>query len=94
MSEKLVGGWSAYSAEISSEQKEVFKTAMGKSLRVNYSRVAVATQVVSGTNYCFFCNAQVVSPNAPEEAALVEIYAPAGGEPTVKNIQKLHHQQA
>ena len=72
----IAGGWTSYSCDISPEAKKVFDTALKGLTGVKYTPVAVATQVVSGVNYCFFCNAKVVYPNAPNKAAMVLVYAP------------------
>jgi hypothetical protein len=83
----IPGGWSAYTTNISSEAMQVFETAM-KIVGVNYEPLAVATQVVAGTNYSFFCNAQGVYPGAQNEGAMVDIYLPPNGIPHITSISK------
>ena len=58
---QLLGGWNEYSCDISENAQKVFDNALEDLDGVLYTPVAVATQVVSGTNYSFFCNAKVVS---------------------------------
>lgn len=82
-----VGGWTPFSSEINAKEQEVFKEALDGLMGVNYTPVAVSTQVVNGTNYSFFCNAQPVYPGAKTEGAMVEIYAPIEGEPHITEIK-------
>ena len=88
---KLIGGWTPYSCVISPEAQKVFDTAFKGFAGVKYTPVAVATQLVSGVNYSFFCNANGVYPNASNEAAMVTIYAPLDGPPKITKIKKLDH---
>ncbi len=74
-----VGGWTTYSCDMSEEALKVFEKAFKGFVGVSYTPVAVATQVVEGTNYSFFCNAKGAYPNAPNEAAIVDIYQPLNG---------------
>ena len=52
-----------------------------------YDPLAVATQVVSGTNYSFFCNAKGVYPDALNQGAIVNIYQPIQGDPHITGIK-------
>lgn len=87
MKDALLGGWTTYSCKLSDDAKKVFKKAFKDFVGVSYTPVAVATQVVAGVNYSFFCNAQGVYPNAPNEGALVSIYDPPGGKPHITGIK-------
>jgi hypothetical protein len=89
MSTNLVGGWTPYSIQISPEATAVFKKALNGLVGVDYIPLAVATQVVSGTNYRFFCNAKVVYPDAPNEAAIIQIYQPLQGDPHIVSITRV-----
>ena len=80
------GGWTAFSTTISKEASDVFTTALKGLVGVNYVPLAVATQVVAGINYDFFCNAKVVYPGAPERPAMVKIYCPPNGVPQITAI--------
>ena len=74
------GGWSAFSCDISKEAREAFDEAMAGFIGVRYSPVAVAQQVVAGTNYAFFCNT-VSSTNPPQRSvAIVEVFQPLPGQ--------------
>jgi hypothetical protein len=79
MSTTMVGGWTAYSTSISAEAMAAFKEALKGHVGVNYTPLAVASQLVSGMNYRFLCDAQVVYPDAPHYAALVQVYKPLNG---------------
>jgi hypothetical protein len=79
MSTIVPGGWSAYSAKISEEAISAFAEALKGHVGVNYTPLAVASQVVNGVNYHFLCDAQIVYPNAPHYAAFIQVYKPAGG---------------
>jgi hypothetical protein len=87
----MPGGWTPYSCVISPEAKKVFDTALKGLTGVGYTPVAAATQVVAGINYSFFCNANGVYPNAPNEAAMVLIYAPPNKPPQIISIKWIEH---
>ncbi len=82
-----VGGWTTFSSKMSDEETAIFNAALDGLLGVKYTPVAVASQVVSGTNYCYFCNAQAVYPGATNEAATVHIYKPLSGDAHITEIK-------
>jgi len=84
----MVGAYTAYSTDISPEARKVFEEATKGLVGVKYTPLAVSTQVVSGVNYRFFCNARDVYPGALNEAALVEIYQPLKDKPTIRSIKR------
>ncbi|MDO7976991.1 hypothetical protein [Oceanotoga teriensis] len=84
----IVGGWSEFKTDISDEEMSVFSQSMEHFVGVKYTPIAVATQVVSGMNYCYFCNAKAAYPNSPNEAAMVEIYKPIKGDAHITQIRK------
>nr|WP_306345609.1 hypothetical protein [Vibrio aerogenes] len=53
---------------------------------VVYSPVAVASQVIAGMNYQFFCNSKVVYPGAQNEPAMVYITKPVGEKAYITEI--------
>jgi len=75
----MPGGWTSYSTRISSDAQKAFDEALKGFTGVHYTPLAVASQVVAGMNYRFFCNAQVVYPDAPNYGALVQINKPLVG---------------
>lgn len=86
----MVGAYTAYSTQISTEEMNVFNQALEGLLGVDYTPLAVSTQVVAGMNYKFFCNAKGVYPNAIDEGAIVTIYQPLEGQPHITSIIKCH----
>lgn len=80
MNTTIPGGWTAYSSSISGDTTNAFKEALDGHLGVNYTPLAVASQVVSGINYRFLADAQVVYPNAPHYAAIIQVYKPINGK--------------
>ena len=86
----MAGGWTTYSTEISAEAKNAFDKAVDL-VGVRYTPVAVATQVVAGVNYNFFCNAKGSYPNAGNEAALITVYQPFNGVPHLTKITRVNH---
>lgn len=88
----LAGGWSTFTCDISKEAFDAFDEAMEGLLGVDYTPVAVAQQVVAGMNYSFFCNAKVVYPEAPNQAAIINIFKPLGGKKAVRiGIESIKH---
>ena len=87
----ITGGWSPFTCNISAEEMAVFKKVTGMLVGVEYSPVAVSTQVVSGVNYDFFCNAKGLYPGAANESAMMRVYAPATGEPHIVSIERIEH---
>ena len=85
----MAGGWSGFSFKITPEAQKVFDQALKGFVGVKYTPLAFATQVVAGLNYCFLCKAQVVAPGTSEYAALVNIYAPPGGDPHITGIRRI-----
>ena len=87
-SEVMVGAFTPFTTEISQNEKKIFEEATKGIVGVGYSPIAVSRQVVSGTNYDFFCNARAVYPDAPTFAVMVRIYAPLQGEPHLQFISR------
>lgn len=85
----IPGGWTTFTNEISEEANAMFKKAFNGLIGVAYEPVAVATQVVSGIKYSFFCNAKGIYPNARNQAAIVDIYQAPNGVPTITQIKML-----
>lgn len=87
-SEVIPGGWTDFNFTISPDAHKVFETALHGFVGVRYKPLAVATQVVAGTNYCFLCEANVVYPGATPYAAKVYIYQPLHGHAHITQITK------
>jgi len=87
----IAGGYTTYSCVISNDAKASFEEATANFTGVEYSPVAVASQVVAGTNYRFFCNARMVIPEPANDAALVTVFQPLPGQgkATITDIRRV-----
>lgn len=47
---------------------------------VQYQPLSVSTQVVNGTNYCFYCHGTVISPASPAKPFKIYAYQPQGSQ--------------
>lgn len=84
-----LGGWQVENKAITEEQA-AFDKAMETITGVNYEPfVLLASQVVSGTNYCYLCKATVVTPDAKPTYKLVYVYEDTAGNAEVLNIADL-----
>jgi len=86
---QLVGAFSTFACNIDAQAKEAFNQALNGLLGVDYTPVAVSSQIVAGTNYRFFCNAKVVNPYSANGSAMVNIYMPLTGEAHITSIQRI-----
>jgi hypothetical protein len=83
----MTGAYTKFTTELNDQEKKVFEQAMHDLVGVKYTPLAVATQVVEGVNYKYFCNAVGVYPGAMVHGALVNIYQAPNGIPTVTGIK-------
>jgi hypothetical protein len=88
MSTPIVGGWTAFSFELTPGAKDVFNEAVKSLVGVDYTPFAFATQVVAGTNYSFLSQAKDVVPNASLRVVRIHINQPLPnqGKPHVTQI--------
>ena len=89
MSNTIPGGFTPFTAEISTSAQESFNKAFQGFVGARYSAVAVSTQIVAGTNYKFFCNTQSVTENPIPGIAIVSIYVSLEGEVHITHIQTI-----
>lgn len=90
ISEKLnPGGWTIYRTDISMKEAYILHSVLP--LGLSYDAIAVATQIVNGTNYDFICNGSVVYPGSPNNAYLIRVYVPANGKPELVTITEIKH---
>ena len=79
-----VGGWSVpASHEVTEEHKKIYKDACSKYDGTGSSHEPVAllaTQLVAGTNYCFYCQSTVKSSKGPLSPVIVYINVNPSGE--------------
>lgn len=83
------GGWSPYETKISNEEMQIFKKATKDLTGVGYEPVAVATQVVSGMNYNYFCNATVADQSQTTYPAMLEVTQTSSGDIKLSNISPI-----
>ena len=82
------GGWTDFNFNISQEARKVFETALHGFVGVTYKPLAAATQVVSGTNYCYLCESTTASRGAASFASKVYIYQPLEGTAHITEITR------
>lgn len=87
MKTNQLGEYTAF-RKIEEKEKDLFRTVMNLQ-GVNYNVLAVATQVVSGTNYRFLCEAKVVIPDPVPFNALITVYAPLNQPPVITEIKNV-----
>ena len=90
----MVGGWEMVKAEaqpLTEDAQAAFDKAMEGLVGASYTPVALlATQLVSGTNYCILCQVTPVVPNPVPAWALVYIYADLQGNAKIMNVYELY----
>lgn len=85
VTKEMVGGWTSF-RDLTDTDRQVFDKAMEKIIGVDYIPLKVSSQVVNGTNYRFACESRVISPEGRKQMAMVQIYQPINGIPTVIRI--------
>ena len=86
----IPGGWQNWQFTVTRKAKTIFDEALKGWLGVNYKPLAFATQLVSGTNYCFLCDATPSVLKPSPYPALVWIYQPLHGAPHITEIHTIH----
>ncbi|MDF2801359.1 MAG: hypothetical protein K0S61_1262 [Anaerocolumna sp.] len=81
----MPGGWT-YQADVSPYNAYIFYSAIGESEDFIYFPVAVASQIVNGTNYKFIAIVEPKSTTMNSFFALVEIYKPIQGNAYVTKV--------
>ena len=86
--ESLLGGWSdTDSPVLADETIDIFNKAIEGLVGSSYNPIAlVASQLVSGTNYCFLAELTPVVPDAQSHYALVTVYADTNGNAELKDF--------
>ena len=89
---QTAGGWTlTEDAAVTAEAGSAFEKATEGLLGVDYTPLALlGTQLVSGTNYCFLCEAATVSPGAQPYYAVVSVYQDLQGQAEILNIVALN----
>lgn len=83
------GAWTTFTKDISEKEFDIFKQVTENLDGVQYTPIAVATQVVAGINYKFLCNGKIVYPNTPEIAVIITIYEPLEGPAHITEIKRI-----
>lgn len=90
----LVGGWEIIPHEaeaLPEDAQAAFDKATEKLLGAEYTPVSLmATQLVSGMNYCILCQVSPVVPDSKPKWALVYIYADLQGNAEIMNVYELY----
>ncbi len=81
----MPGGWT-YQADVSPYNAYIFYSAIGESEDFIYYPVAVASQIVNGTNYKFIAIVESKSSTMNPFFALVEVYKPIQGNAYVTKV--------
>ena len=83
-----VGGWKEVKdGTITPELQEIFDQAMEGFTGVNYTPIVLLeTQLVSGTNYRFLCESQVVVPDGKKGQEVVTVYKDLQGNVRIIDI--------
>ncbi|MBR3228319.1 MAG: hypothetical protein IKF68_07220 [Erysipelotrichaceae bacterium] len=89
--EKAVGAWEEVTdGTITPELQEIFDKAMEGFTGVGYTPVKLLeTQLVSGTNYRFLCDSQVVVPDGKKGQAIVTVYKDLEGNVKILDIEEV-----
>lgn len=75
---------------ITEEMNEIFDKATESLIGVDYEAVElIGIQTVSGTNYKFLAETQVVYPGAEKQMAVVTVYKDAAGNVSILDIENL-----
>lgn len=83
--EDVVGGYTQ-ERDVTAEDMVVFDEAMEGIAGVGYIPLKVSTQVVSGTNYKFYCETVTVTAEPEGGHAYVTVYQPLEGKAEVVDI--------
>lgn len=82
-----LGGYTPF-RKLEKEDETLFTQVMTLS-GVDYKPVAVATQIVSGTNYCFLCEAKPLVHEPNPYNALIKVYKPLNDKPVIVEIKRI-----
>ena len=87
----VLGGWTEVEdGRMSKERVELFYKALDDLEGVDYVPLKLLeTQVVSGTNYRFLCNATPVTPDAETYQVIITIYEDLKGNAEVTDISRI-----
>lgn len=88
-----LGGWTVYSEDpttIPEDVKEAFDKALDGLVGCTYDPIALlATQVVSGTNYCLLCRCTLVGAEPVQSYVMMYLHQGLDGTSELMNIQTI-----
>ena len=84
---QIVGGWTPLHALDATEQA-VFKQVTSQLIGADYTPLEVRYQVVNGLKYQFVADQTIPGYEGTSRVA-IEVYAPAGGTPSIISIKTL-----
>jgi hypothetical protein len=84
----MVGTYGPFSSSLDERAMLCFNEATAHFDDVQYTPIAVATQVASGTNYAFYCDAKTVE-SACLYSAMITIFKPIEGVAGIMDIEKI-----
>lgn len=89
MADAISGGWTGWNFNIDAAAKKIFDEVK-KPLGVDYTPIAVATQVVAGANYSFLSKGKVVHPEAATDIVVkIHIFKPLSADPYITEIVRV-----
>ncbi len=86
----MPGGWTGYSSEVTTDQKDILKKALKDFVGATYEPIGIQTQVVAGENYCFFCIGKMVIQDPVPYLAKVKVNKNLDGEIKLTGIEVVH----
>ena len=93
----VAGGWSVNAKTgtyVTNAQKKLFKQATAKLTGVSYTPVFVmAKQVVAGTNFAYFCKAEIQSAKKTASWKVVIVHKPVTGKASVLKINNFYYKK-
>lgn len=89
-SEPMVGAFGEERA-LTTEEEEIFSEATAELVGVEYTPLAVSTQVVAGTNYRFRCSGETANESGDVKEYYVTVYVSldSGDSPTITDISEI-----
>lgn len=91
MENSMAGGFTPLRS-IEADEKELFKNVMDRIVGASHKPLAVATQVVNGTNYAYLCETVLATLHADSYNTLVIIHQPlpnVNEPPTLLEIKRI-----
>lgn len=89
-SSPMVGAFGEERA-LTAEEEEIFSEATAELVGVEYTPLAVSTQVVAGTNYRFRCSGETATESQETKEYYVTVYVSldSGDAPTITDISEI-----